>query len=148
PAPPAASSRAGVLWIGPPPSCYTERSSRGNRAGWRRADMSHRREKVVLIDAYTLIHRAFYALPPLHPSGGEPTNAVLGFANMLLAHWDGVIPEYVASAFVRSCPSLREEMFDEYKAKRRSMQEERLPQIARAEQFLEAMNIPVFGRQG
>src|SRR5690606_26918227 len=43
----------------------------------RRAPMSDRREKVVLIDAYSLIHRAFYALPPLHTSGGEPTNAVL-----------------------------------------------------------------------
>ncbi|MFS8583150.1 MAG: hypothetical protein FWJ61_09895, partial [Limnochordales bacterium] len=67
--------------------------------------MSHRREKVVLIDAYTLIHRAFYALPPLHTSGGEPTNAVLGFANMLLALLDEERPEYVAVAFDRSGPT-------------------------------------------
>ncbi|MFS8523231.1 MAG: DNA polymerase I [Limnochordales bacterium] len=110
--------------------------------------MSHRREKVVLIDAYTLIHRAFYALPPLHTSGGEPTNAVLGFANMLLALLDEERPEYVAVAFDRSGPTFRDEMFDEYKAQRPSMPEELRPQIARAEQFLEAMNIPVFGRQG
>jgi len=110
--------------------------------------MSDRREKVVLIDAYSLIHRAFYALPPLHTSGGEPTNAVLGFANMLLALLEEEQPDYVAVAFDRSGPTFREEMFEEYKAQRPSMPDDLRPQVARVEEFLKAMNILVFGRQG
>lgn len=110
--------------------------------------MSSEREKVVLIDAYSLIHRAFYALPPLNTSDGEPTNAVLGFANMLLALLEEERPQYVAVAFDRSGPTFRDEMFDEYKANRPSMPDDLRPQIARTEQFLEAMNIPVFGVAG
>lgn len=110
--------------------------------------MGQSREKVVLIDAYSLIHRAFYALPPLNTSSGEPTNAVLGFANMLLALLEEEQPDYVAVAFDRSGPTFRDDMFEDYKAHRPPMPEELRPQIARTEQFLGAMNIPVFGVPG
>nr|MBO2471661.1 DNA polymerase I [Bacillota bacterium] len=110
--------------------------------------MGEKREKVVLIDAYSLIHRAFYALPPLSTSRGEPTNAVVGFANMVLALLDEEQPDYVAVAFDRGGPTFRDEMFEEYKAHRPPMPEELRPQIPRVEQFLAAMNIPVFGVAG
>lgn len=107
-----------------------------------------RRDKVVLVDAYSLIHRAFYALPPMHTSQGEPTNAVLGFANMLLALLDEEQPGYAAVAFDRSGPTFRDELFDEYKANRPPMPDDLRPQIAHTEAFLEAMQVPVFGEAG
>lgn len=110
--------------------------------------MTAEREKVVLVDAFSLIHRAFFALPPMHTSTGEPTNAVLGFANMLLALLDDEQPEYVAVAFDRSGPTFRDELFEDYKGHRPPMPDDLRPQIARTEQLLEAMNIPVFGVQG
>lgn len=106
------------------------------------------RPKVVLIDAFSLIHRAFYALPPMNTSTGEPTNAVLGFANMLLALLDDENPAYVAVAFDRSGPTFRDEMYDEYKANRAPMPDDLRPQIAHTEAFLEAMNVPVYGEAG
>ncbi len=92
--------------------------------------MSANESKVVLIDALSLIHRAFYALPPLNTSSGEPTNAVLGFANMLLALLEEEQPEYVAVAFDRSGPTFREELFEDYKGHRPPMPDDLRPQIA------------------
>ena len=43
-----------------------------------------RKEKFVIIDGNSLIHRAFYALPPtMQTARGEHTNAVYGFLSML-----------------------------------------------------------------
>lgn len=106
------------------------------------------RAKVVLVDAYSLIHRAFYALPPFETSSGEPTNAVLGFANMLLALLEDERPDYVAIAFDRSGPTFRDEMYEQYKANRAPMPDELRPQIARTEQLLQAMRLAVYGEVG
>ncbi|PJA42619.1 hypothetical protein CO176_02230, partial [Candidatus Woesebacteria bacterium CG_4_9_14_3_um_filter_39_10] len=40
--------------------------------------------KLVLIDAFAILHRAFHAIPPLTNKKGEPTNAVYGFVSMIL----------------------------------------------------------------
>ena len=43
------------------------------------------RESVVLVDGFGLIFRAYFALPPsMSTTSGEQTNAVYGFASMLL----------------------------------------------------------------
>jgi len=39
---------------------------------------------LLLIDGSSYVFRAFFALPPLSNSKGTPTNAALGFTNMLL----------------------------------------------------------------
>jgi len=95
------------------------------------ANPADKREKLVLIDAYSLIHRAYYALPSLTTSSGEPSNAVYGFAMMLLALLDEEQPDYVAAAFDRAGPTFRDELFTDYKAHRPSMPEDLRPQIAR-----------------
>ena len=40
-------------------------------------------DRLVLIDGYSLMHRAFYAIPALSKDGVY-TNALFGFFNMLL----------------------------------------------------------------
>ena len=105
-------------------------------------------EKLILIDAYSLIHRAYYALPSLTTSSGEPSNAVYGFTTMLLALLDEEQPDYVAAAFDRAGPTFRDEVFTEYKANRESMPDDLRPQIGRVEQLLGAMNVAVYGVEG
>ncbi|REJ33254.1 MAG: DNA polymerase I, partial [Bacillota bacterium] len=112
------------------------------------AHPADKREKLVLIDAYSLIHRAYYALPSLTTSSGEPSNAVYGFAMMLLALLDEEQPDYVAAAFDRAGPTFRDELFTDYKAHRPSMPEDLRPQIARVEQLLGALNVAVYGVEG
>ena len=41
-------------------------------------------DKFLVIDGSSLIHRAFFALPPLTTQSGVHTGAVYGFCNMLL----------------------------------------------------------------
>src|SRR3989344_2856282 len=55
-------------------------------------------EKLVLIDGNALVHRAFHALPPLSQKG-DPTNAVYGFASVLLKVIRELKPDYMIATF-------------------------------------------------
>jgi DNA polymerase-1 len=73
-----------------------------------------------LIDGNSLVYRAFFALPEaIATSRGEPTNAIFGFASMLvkLITDHGVEPTVVAWD---AGSSGRDELYDQYKAGRRS----------------------------
>ena len=76
--------------------------------------------RLFLIDGPSLVYRAFYALPEsIATSTGEPTNAIFGFASMLvkIVTDHGVQPTMVAWD---AGSSGRTELFAEYKAGRRS----------------------------
>ncbi|HEY7960835.1 MAG TPA: DNA polymerase I [Solirubrobacteraceae bacterium] len=80
--------------------------------------MSERR--LFLIDGPSLVYRAFYALPEsIATSTGVPTNAIFGFASMLvkIVTEYGVCPTVVAWD---AGTSGRTELFSEYKSQRRS----------------------------
>ena len=105
-------------------------------------------EKVILIDGNGLAYRAFYALPPLKTSQGEPVNAVYGFTNMLFKILKRERPDYVGVAFDKSRPTKRLEEFDKYKAHRQKMPEELQRQMPIMEEVAEVFNIPVFHVEG
>src|SRR6202049_2154723 len=76
-----------------------------------------------LIDGPSLVYRAFYALPEsIATSTGVPTNAIFGFASMLvkIVTEDGVAPTVGAWD---AGSSGRTELFADYKAERRSRPE-------------------------
>jgi DNA polymerase I len=76
--------------------------------------------RLFLIDGPSLVYRAFYALPEsIATSTGEPTNAIFGFASMLvkIVTDHGVQPTIVAWD---AGSSGRTELFADYKAGRRS----------------------------
>ncbi len=76
--------------------------------------------RLFLIDGPSLVYRAFFALPEsIATSTGEPTNAIFGFASMLvkIVSEYGVCPTVVAWD---AGTSGRTELFGEYKARRRS----------------------------
>ena len=58
--------------------------------------MSEPRPRIFLIDGSSYIFRAFFAIPPLSNARGLPTNAILGFTNMLLRLVKQHRPEYIA----------------------------------------------------
>jgi len=77
-------------------------------------------QEVFLIDGNSLVYRAFFALPEsIATSTGEPTNAIFGFASMLvkLVTEHGVKPTIVAWD---AGTSGRTEIYPEYKAQRSS----------------------------
>jgi DNA polymerase I len=75
--------------------------------------------QLFLIDGNSLVYRAFFALPEsISTSKGQPTNAIFGFASMLVK----IISEYGANPTLvvwDAGMSGREEVYDEYKAGRR-----------------------------
>jgi len=101
----------------------------------------------VLIDAHSLIYRAFFALPPMSTSAGDVTNAVYGFTSMLaivLANR----PEYAIAAFDLGKPTFRSQEYAEYKAGRRPMPDDLRPQIELTRDVLKSLAIPIYGVEG
>ena len=66
---------------------------------------------LLLIDANSLIHRAFHALPPLTMPDGTPAQALYGVASILLKLWREGKPEYAAAHFDRPEPTFREKEY-------------------------------------
>ncbi len=88
--------------------------------------------KLLLIDANSLIHRAFHALPPLTAPDGAPAGALYGLSATLLKVLDRHKPDYVAAAFDRPEPTFREEAYKEYKAQRPETPDELAEQLEEA----------------
>ena len=105
-------------------------------------------EKFLLVDGNSLLNRAFYALPVLSTASGEYTNAVYGFFNMLFNMMDRLEPEYAAVAFDRKEPTFRHKEYLEYKAGRKPMPDELIPQFPLLKSALEEANIPFIEMPG
>ena len=56
------------------------------------------RKRLVIIDGYSLLFRAFYGTRYLSTAGGRPTNALFGFTNMLFALFTEIKPDAVVVA--------------------------------------------------
>jgi DNA polymerase-1 len=103
---------------------------------------------LLLIDGSSYIFRAFFALPPLSNSRGTPTNATLGFTNMLLKMIKEFHPKLLAVAFDARGPSFRNEVYSAYKANRPAMPERLSLQIPYIKQIVEGFKIAILEREG
>lgn len=99
--------------------------------------------RIFLIDGYSNIFRAFYAIRNLSSSTGEPTNAVFGFLQILRKLLRDEKPEYLGVAFDVSSQTVRKERYEDYKANRAPMPEDLRPQIPWIRKVIEAYGIPV-----
>lgn len=98
-------------------------------------------KKAVLLDVSAIMYRAYFANLNFRTKN-EPTGAVYGFMNTLMAIIKEFQPDYVAAAFDVSRSTLkRTEIFKEYKSNRQSAPEELILQIPRIEELLDAFNI-------
>ena len=82
--------------------------------------------RLLLIDGHSMAYRAFYALPVdnFKTTTGQPTNAIYGFASMLINLIKEEQPTHLAVAFDVSRKTFRTEKFPEYKANRSSTPDE------------------------
>ncbi len=105
--------------------------------------------RVYLIDGYSLLYRAFYALPQsIATTSGLPTNALYGFTSMVLKLLGSEEEVGIGVVWDGGKPAFRMEIFPEYKAQRTSMPEELKVQLDHLDQILEAMNIPAIRAEG
>ena len=98
-------------------------------------------QRFVILDGSSLMYRAFYALPPLTDSLGEPTNAIFGFSNMLTKLLGELNPDSLVIAFDKGKKTFRTERYPEYKGTRDKTPEELLAQIPLLHEFAAAFGI-------
>lgn len=105
-------------------------------------------KKLLLIDANSLIHRCFHALPPLTSPKGEPINAVYGLSSILLKILREHNPDYAAAAFDRPEPTFRDEIFRDYKMHRPPTDDKLIPQLKKSHEVFEKIGIKVLEKAG
>ncbi len=100
-------------------------------------------KKILLIDTYNFLHRAYHALPKtFKDQNGEPTNAVYGVTSMVINVLEQVRPNYIIAAVDGPKPTFRVEDFTGYKAQRKPMDPELDVQIPKVFDILDAFGIP------
>lgn len=102
-------------------------------------------KKLLLIDAYALIYRSYYAFikNPRINSKGLNTSAILGFVNVLQEVIKSESPTHVAVAFDPSGPTFRHEAYPEYKAQREETPEDIRLSVPIIKEVISAFNIPI-----
>ena len=104
--------------------------------------------KLFLVDGHSFCYRAFYAIPNLTNSKGEPTNAIYGFVTMLRKLMEEQKPGHLAVCFDRKEPTFRHEQYKEYKAHRKPMPEELVKQIEPIKEFCRISGMAIFEKAG
>lgn len=99
-------------------------------------------KRLVVIDGYSLLYRAFFATRFLSTSDGRPTNALLGFSNMLFNLLENIQPDAIVVALDAPGKTFRHAEFSEYKGTRRETQPELKEQLPVARQLIEHLGIP------
>ena len=102
-------------------------------------------KRLLLLDAYALIYRAYYAFlkMPRINSKGKNTSAIFGFVNTLEDVKTRFMPSHIGVVFDPGGPTFRHEAYAEYKATRDSTPEDIRFAVPYVKKVVEAMNIPV-----
>ncbi len=105
-------------------------------------------ERILLVDGHALAFRAYYALPELNAPDGTPTNAVLGFINMLLKIINDEAPDRVVIFFDAKGETFRHEVYKEYKEGRPPAPEEFKSQVLIIKELMKRFGYPVVEIEG
>jgi DNA polymerase-1 len=107
-------------------------------------------DKLLLIDGHSMAYRAFFALPAENftTATGQHTNAIYGFATMLISLLKEEKPTHIAVAFDVSRQTFRTEMFPEYKANRAKTPDEFRSQMSFLNELVTAFGIQQFSQAG
>ena len=101
-------------------------------------------DKIVLLDGYSLMYRAYHALQsPMSAPDGTPTNAVHGFVMMMIKVIAEERPDCLAVAFDMHAPTFRKQLFDGYKATRKPMPDDLRMQDPIIRELIARMEIPI-----
>ncbi|MBF0101218.1 MAG: DNA polymerase I [Desulfobacterales bacterium] len=101
-----------------------------------------------LVDGSSYIYRAFHAISHLSNSTGMPTNAIFGYARMLLKLIKDKTPQFIVVLFDMKGPTFRHELYSKYKANRPPMPDELVVQIPYIKEMTQVFQIPMLEIQG
>src|SRR5215210_6412932 len=130
------------------PRAAPSASGSGGGTAWRRwarrssqARFARVPGPLLVVDAPSMLFRAFYALPDtITGSDGQPVNALLGTANLILREIEEHGPRAVVLCFGPDAADYRVELFDGYHAERPDVPDLLAPQFLDARPFFEAFD--------
>ncbi|MCP4634057.1 MAG: DNA polymerase I [candidate division Zixibacteria bacterium] len=107
-------------------------------------------EKLILIDGTALAYRSYFAFirRPLISSKGEITSTAFGFINSIQKLKKQYQPDSMIVAFDLGAPTIRHEIYPEYKSTRIKMPDEMVETLPRLDEISEALELPVFKIEG
>jgi 5'-3' exonuclease len=103
---------------------------------------------LLAVDAPSMLFRAYYALPSsIKGTNGEPVNALLGAANLILREVETHGPRAVVLCFGPDAAHYRVQLLPDYHADREELPAELAPQWADSRDFFEAFGWTVASHQ-
>lgn len=108
------------------------------------------KQKLLLLDGFSLIYRSYWAFihNPVRNSEGQNVSAVFGFFSTLISLLEKHKPDSFAVLMDSPAPTFRHRMFPEYKANREKAPDDLHEQVPIIKEFLDAMNLSVLAREG
>src|SRR2546423_1486341 len=98
-------------------------------------------KKLVLVDAYSLLFRAFFAGRYLSTADNRPTGALFGFTNMLFSILNNEKPDAIVVCWDAPGQTHREKEFEAYKAHRPEVDPQLRAQMPHARRIVEAFGV-------
>ncbi|MCX7829863.1 MAG: DNA polymerase I [Acidobacteria bacterium] len=105
-------------------------------------------KKIFLVDASSILFRAFYAIRNLSTAEGKKTNAIFGTVKMAEKILKEHSPQYLAFVFDLPEPTFRHQEYAEYKANREETPKDLQEQIEPSKEILRNMGIPIVELKG
>ncbi len=106
------------------------------------------KNKFLLIDTNSIIHRAFHALPPLTTKEGDPVGAIYGSLLAFFRVFSEFEPQYVAAVFDSPGKTFRHEKYEKYKEQRPKAPTELIFQIKEMRNVFREMGVSVMEKEG
>lgn len=106
------------------------------------------KDTLLLIDANSLIHRAFHALPPFTTPDGRPSGALYGLASILIKVFKERPAGYGVAAFDHPEKTVREKTYEAYKATRPPTADSLISQLKESHNLLNAFGVRVLEYPG
>lgn len=103
---------------------------------------------LLLVDAYAMIYRAFYAIRQLTGPSGQPVNAIYGCAKMLRKYLAEHRPTHCAVVFDLGAPRQRLAILPSYKAQRPPTPPDLVAQLPAIRDLVRALRLPLIERDG
>lgn len=103
--------------------------------------------RLLIVDGHAVIHRAYHSIPPLTVNG-QPVNALYGFYSMLLSAISLLKPRYLIVCLDSPGPTLRQQEFIGYRAKRRPADQDLIVQLPQLQSSLESARIATYAMGG
>jgi len=107
-----------------------------------------KKEKLLLFDTNSIIHRAFHALPPLKSKNGEPGGAIYGSLLAFFKIVHDIGPRYVVTIFDSPGETFRHQKYKEYKANRPKAPDELITQIKKTRDVFSKMGVVTLAKEG